>query len=92
LESVVEVLLRRDIIPSISKPFWWNWISPCSSGQIRPLLFVEILQGALYPFLYFRVFGRHYGMNCGRCKIKEKKIVKFGVGMTIFVGSVGTRN
>jgi hypothetical protein len=31
-------------------------------------------------------------MNCGRCKIEGKKIVKFGVRMTISVASVGTRN
>jgi hypothetical protein len=31
-------------------------------------------------------------MNYGRYKIEGKKIVKFGVGMTISVGSVGTRN
>jgi hypothetical protein len=53
---------------------------------------MEILQGALYPFLYFRVIRRHYGMNCGRCKMKGKKIRKYFFGMTIAVGPTGTRN
>jgi hypothetical protein len=31
-------------------------------------------------------------MNCGRCKMEGKKIVKCCVGVTYSVGSVGTRN
>jgi hypothetical protein len=53
---------------------------------------MEILQSAPYPFLYFKVIRRHYGMNCGRYKMKGKKIKKYSFGMTIAVRSTGTRN